>query len=97
MTIRRKTNTDIHIKIRNLIEQLGFLYIEEYSLPPYRLDFWLPEAQIGIEADSEYWHSERKDRARDEFIDGIYRVKIIRCGYKTKLEDLRQMIEDACK
>jgi len=79
-------------KIERLIEnQLLFreiLYVKQY---PYKLgvaDFWLPEDNIIIHCDGDYWHSKPKtierDKKQDEYLESegvvVYRFS----GYEIK-------------
>jgi len=52
---RRKT-TDIEQEVKKLLEDLEFFYIREYRFGSFNIDFFLPEFEISIQADGEYWH-----------------------------------------
>lgn len=77
------TNTALHRKVRDIIKQCGYQYDEEYKVPGtnYSLDFYLPEAHLGVEADGPY-HREKDDRKRDEKIFEASGIKVVRFDYR---------------
>lgn len=60
--------TQIEILLAAQIEFLELKFIPQFPIPPYRVDFYLPEHNLVIEADGEYWHQE-DDPERDYFIE----------------------------
>lgn len=51
-----KRETSIHIKIRDILLKYNLVFIEEFNLKYYSLDFAFPEFKICIEADGDYFH-----------------------------------------
>ena len=78
------SQTDIHNRMRKIIQECGFNYVEEYIVrgpvkANYSLDFYLPEFHIGVEADGPY-HQRKSDATRDTWIKDTTGILIIRFG-----------------
>lgn len=72
------TRTSIELKMMTELEKRGIEYIEQYNLgDKFRLDFLLPEYNIVIECDGDYWHTlpdvEKRDKSKNAYIKA--------CGY----------------
>lgn len=52
-----KTNTKPELKTKAALEQLGVLYVQQYYLSGYYFDFYLPEHNILIETNGDFFHS----------------------------------------
>ena len=79
-----------YIQNKSYLEQEMFEFLQEYGInfiqntrkiiPPYELDFYLPDYQIAIEMNGDYWHSdemilETKGMTADEY----HQMKTDRC------------------
>lgn len=63
--------TGIETKMENLLKEMEVEYIPEYNIGRYIVDFALPEWNIAIEADGDYWHKgkEEQDKIRQSIIE----------------------------
>jgi endogenous inhibitor of DNA gyrase (YacG/DUF329 family) len=50
------TGTSIHLKIDDLLDELGIKYKNEEGFGYYSMDIFLPEYSLGIEIMGDYWH-----------------------------------------
>jgi very-short-patch-repair endonuclease len=75
--------TDIEIAMAKMLTQLGYRYYEQYELPPYIVDFYIPEFAIVVEADGDVWHAYRRDRERDIALMKKYRVRVMHFNDET--------------
>lgn len=60
-----KTNSSVELKVVSFLEELGITIKRNVRdvIPPYEIDIYLPEHNIGIEVNGIYWHSEKfKDK-----------------------------------
>lgn len=69
--LRKSGNyTWIEQRIADLLDKLGFEYISQYPILNYNIDFVLPDLNIAIECDGEYWHQDKeKDAIRQARIE----------------------------
>lgn len=72
--------TGIEAKVRHALESLSIAFIQEEHRFPYWLDFFLPDHDIAIEADGDYWHGldEGRDNRRDEYLLSHHGIRTIR-------------------
>lgn len=49
--------------VRLALDEIGIPYLQEFSVGRYSIDFLIPNAQLAIEVDGDYWH---QDKARDD-------------------------------
>lgn len=68
--------TGLHRELLGIIQGMGVQVVAEYPVGPYRLDCYLPEAHIGVEADGP-GHSKSRDRRRARAIYDNYRIPIL--------------------
>jgi very-short-patch-repair endonuclease len=94
--IRRQASpTSIERSVRDVLNTLGESYIFQYPIGRYTVDFYLPDRNLIIECDGEYWH---RDKSRDDLRDanlrdfGYYIVHIPGKAIKT---DTRAALEAA--
>ena len=71
--------TSIEIKMAEELTRKGIEYIEQYNLgDKFGLDFFLPEYEIVIECDGDYWHNlpdvAKRDKSKNAYIKA--------CGFK---------------
>jgi len=52
-------------KIIGVLESLGIEFIPEYKIGPYSFDVFLPEHNVLLEVQGEYWHALPKNKLRD--------------------------------
>lgn len=64
--------TNIENQFRYALLRKGLNFIEQASIGPWSIDFYLPEHEIIIEADGEFWHNtikaKMKDRRKDAWL-----------------------------
>lgn len=64
------------------LKNLNIKYISEYKIGYYRFDCFLPDFNILIECNGEYWHNTKKhqqnDKAKATFISRYHKDKIIK-------------------
>ena len=67
--------TNIENQLRYALLRKGILFIEQASVGPWSLDFLIPEHNIVIEADGEFWHNNMKTRMKDRRKDAWLKAK----------------------
>lgn len=76
------TMTGGHRKLHALLEAMDYVVEDEHSAPPYSIDCYLPEVNVGVEYDGKPFHSggvkQAKDSLRDRTILEEYGIPIIR-------------------
>lgn len=67
-----RSNTIIEQKMEAILQDLELKYIKQFRVEKYTCDFYLPEYNLIIECDGEYWHHypnyKEKDIIRDYFL-----------------------------
>lgn len=70
--VPKQQRTSIEIKTKEKLDELNIEYIEQKRVGVYQLDFFLPNYNLDLECDGDYWHSKpeviERDKARDEFM-----------------------------
>lgn len=70
----QRKNTSIEIKMREELERRGIEFEEQVRVGRFLLDFYLPEYEIAIECDGDYWHTipsvVEKDLRKNVAIEG---------------------------
>lgn len=68
--IGKMFNTKPELKMKELLNKLGIEYIFQKRIINYMVDFYIPNKNLIIECDGNYWHNYptglEKDRIRDE-------------------------------
>lgn len=61
----------IEFKVKEQLDKYGVLYIHQKPIANghFILDFWLPEYQLVIECNGDYWHSKPDKIARDKELE----------------------------
>lgn len=72
--------------IREALEDLGITFIQEHKIARYRIDFFLPDYGIALEADGMFWHTNPVGRLRDERRDVVVLSKGVRTIRITEAE-----------
>ena len=96
-----KQYTQKQLLLSQWIRELGFGNTLEKNFPPYFLDIYIEELGIGIEVDSNYHISKKRDAVRDAYLKNNFKVTVIRVNEKEikpknkvkLLGDLREMVE----
>lgn len=57
--------TDIEVAIREVLQELGYLFKEQYRIGQWRVDFAMPLYWLAIECDGIYWHGLPHNKERD--------------------------------
>ena len=76
--------------IAECLSDLGFRYEQQTHFSRYRVDFWIPELKLVIEADGVYWHLKKRDTQRDiELMENssIEYIFHIRADTKKRIEE----------
>jgi len=72
-------DTKIEIKMENLLKQLGVKYYKQYNVENVAcVDFFLPDYDVAVQCDGDYWHSKKINKGRDIAQDTVLEFK----GYK---------------
>jgi len=58
-------NTSIEIIIKSVLDSLNILYEQQYIIKGFVVDFYLPDYNLLIECDGDYWHSRPEQIKRD--------------------------------
>lgn len=76
---REKPDTELtapHRELITIIQEIGLQVIAEYPVGPYKLDCYLPEYHLGIEADGpNHWKS--RDRKRANALYDNYGISVM--------------------
>lgn len=70
-----------HRRVERILDSIGVAYMSEQPFPPYKVDILLPEVWAAIEVDGPF-HSDKKDKARDEYLLVMFGVNILRLKMK---------------
>lgn len=65
MNLPPKDYTPQEQLIAQVLDEYGLRYEQQYSISKYTLDFYIPEIEMGIEADGIYGHFRKRDIQRD--------------------------------
>lgn len=57
--------SSIEIAVKEVLESLGESYHHQYRIGKFLVDFYLPDRNLVIEADGDYWHSLEKNKKND--------------------------------
>ena len=84
-----------------ILESLPYRFSEEYDCFPYRVDFYIPELGLALEADGKGYHTFKgKDAKRDMEIGLIHNISVFRLKEKMLLEnpeEAKNQIEEYIK
>lgn len=87
--MRSRLETTPEKIMREFLDKVGAEYKQEYKIGRYWADFYLPEYNMVIEVDGDYWHSlpdvKEKDTRKDKYLKskGINVMHIKECELKT--------------
>ena len=82
-------NSKLEYLVKTILDNNGIKYIQQSYriIPPYELDFYLPDFNIAIELNGNYWHSESKGKTSKYHYNKWKKCKV--AGF-----DLYQYFED---
>lgn len=83
--------TNIENQLRYALLRKGINFIEQADIGPWSIDFFLPDHNVVIEADGEFWHNNMKTRMKDRRKDSWLMAK----GYKVFHFEGKQITDDA--
>lgn len=63
--------SSLELIVRKQLEKLNEPFQQEMRIGKFRMDFYLPNRNIVIECDGEYWHMDQKSRLRDQRKDKL--------------------------
>lgn len=63
---QHKAPTSIELKVQNCLTENGIDFIAQYKIGPWCVDAFIPEQNLVIECDGDYWHSLPKVKIRDK-------------------------------
>jgi very-short-patch-repair endonuclease len=85
-----KGKTSIELKLAELLSKIGIDYVEQFKVGKYIVDFYIPEKNILIEADGNYWH-DKKEKIGKRQIRDLFLIKqgynLYHLGQDTILSD----------
>lgn len=76
-----KERSKPHRRVEACLDEIGISYFSEHSLWPYKVDIYIPEWHLAIEVDGPF-HSQSKDKIRDNFLYVMYGLIILRLNMK---------------
>ena len=93
-----KGRTTIEIIIKDLLEDLGIKYKEQYKIEKFYFDFYLPEKNTLIECDGDYWHSKEKAIRNDKLKNSLAKklnynlIRFSEKKIKTEINKIRRIL-----
>lgn len=76
-----KPQSALNVQVGELLGRLGLKFIPEHLIGPWSFDFFLPEQNLLIECQGEYWHSltrrERADRAKASYVENHTNYRLL--------------------
>jgi len=61
-------DTKIELRVRDLLDELGHMYLTQFAVLHYRCDVYVPALNLIIEANGDYWHANPTKHAPDDLI-----------------------------
>lgn len=90
-------DTSIELKIEAELKRLGIRYEKQVPLCKVaRVDFFIPEQKIVIQADGDYWHNLPKHKERDKNQDAVLRQNGFDV-YRFWEHEINRSVEDCIK
>lgn len=71
------TNTKPHLKLEEILQDMGYLVEKEVEFGGFFLDCYLPKLHLGFEADGPF-HAKNRDMRRDSFLMEKFKLPILR-------------------
>lgn len=89
--------SSIEIKVCNALDLIGEFYKHQHRIGKFLVDFYLPQRNLVIEADGDYWHSlersKRQDANKDAYMADT-NINITRLSETAINMDCQQLIEE---
>ncbi len=57
--------SSIEIAVKKVLDSLGENYQHQHRIGKFLVDFYLPDRNLVIEVDGDYWHSLEKNKKKD--------------------------------
>jgi len=89
----RKKDTKQQFTVASWIKEAGFGITLEEDFPPYVVDIYVPDLQLGVELDGPY-HFKKKDRERDAYLLETYQLPIWRFNNKEIITGYKSIFID---
>jgi len=68
-----KQNTSIERAIKSVLDYLNITYEEQYIVSGFVVDFYLPDYNLLIECDGDYWHNRPEQIKRDNIRNAVFK------------------------
>lgn len=85
------------IILYNILDSLNIKFIPEYSIGPYSFDCFIPDHNLLIEVNGDYWHSLskaiRNDKSKSTFIERYYPNMILKYIWEHEFKCVNRIIE----
>lgn len=79
-------------------QKAGVTFETQKEFSPYFVDIWIPELNLVVECDGEYWHGSLKaqcyDRKRDRYLISRYNVRVVRVPEKSIRSNPEQVVSE---
>ena len=84
--------TPQEMKIAHYLSELGLRWEAQRQFGKYKVDFWIDELKVVIEADGPYGHLSKREKIRTEFLlgNGVEHVLRVR---DNSIKDIRKAID----
>jgi very-short-patch-repair endonuclease len=100
MKNRKESETKIELLIKDVLISLGLKFEQQKLLGPWQADFYLPDFNLIIECDGDYWHNIPEVKKRDKCKNHWYwrnGYSYIRLKEKEILKDAKKCFVDKIK
>lgn len=92
-TRKYRGETSIEAIVKKTLQKLKIDFIQEYKIDSFKIDFFIPEYNICLEIDSEYWHSNplkdiRRDKKLKKLGYEVIRIKTLDIQNVNNIDDL---------
>lgn len=96
-------NSYIENEMSNLLNSMDISYVSNVRsvISPFELDFYLPEYQMAIEMNGDYWHSDQKLNDKNYHYNkwkmcnelGIQLIHVAECDWNNQQEKFKELIK----
>lgn len=56
LSSRKQNNTWIELEVQNMLDELNISYIKQYEVKRMTVDFYIPDNNLAIEVNGDFWH-----------------------------------------
>lgn len=74
---KKRGDTSIEKKLAEYLHSSGISFKKQYLIIHFVVDFYIPDRNLVIEADGDYWHSLDKNKKKDKAKSAY----LLKCGY----------------